>query len=525
MTPEPGGPVAVGEETTAGHRAWVAPMLVAVVTAAAYLPALGNGFVNWDDLQNFVDNPSYRGLGWTQLRWMFTTTHLGPYVPLTWLTLGADYLLWGLDPRGYHLTSVVLHTATALAFYFLGVRLLRLSLGPAARPADLSIGAALAALLFAVHPLRVESVVWITERRDVLSGLLFVLTVIAYVKAVTGSGRRRPWYWSAVGLHAAALLAKSAAAPLPAVLLLLDIWPLRRLGWGVGQRNLGVWLEKIPFLVLSAAASVMAFVGVAQSSSLISLAYMGLTLRLVTTVYGLAFYVEKTLLPMNLSPLYQLPITVTWLHYAAVIGGGLVIVARWRRWPAITVAALAYGITLAPVLGLFQNGPQIVADRYSYLPCLGWALLAGGAAARQRASNRVLRAVLAACIVALALLTAQQSLVWRDSVSLWRHALTISPTSRAAHANLARAHAAQGHPAAAVAEWEETLRLSRNKAPLHAAIGELYEGAGVEGLAADRFREALRLSPGLPEACRGARRLIRPPEHGDGCPALSPPPG
>src|SRR3970282_1784881 len=162
-----------------GASRWLPAACVIALTLVAFLPVLGNEFIpNWDDRTNFLDNPHYRGWGPAQLRWMFTTFHAGHYIPLTWLSLGLDDLLWGLHPAGYHLTSLLLHTATALAFYFVSLRLLRLALPPAPSPAALRWGAALAALLFAVHPLRVQSGGWATERRDVLSVLFYVLGLL-----------------------------------------------------------------------------------------------------------------------------------------------------------------------------------------------------------------------------------------------------------------------------------------------------------------------------------------------------------
>ena len=177
---------------------------------------------------------------------MFTTFHMGHYIPLTWMTFGLDYLLWGLTPSGYHLTNILFHSATALACYCLSFRLLRAALQEVAE-SDLRIGAALAALLFAVHPLRAESVAWITERRDVVSGLFYVLSVIAYLKAVDGTDRVRPrWYWTSVGLFAGGLLSKSIVVSLPVVLLALDVYPLHRLGGARGWQRPSVWLEKVP---------------------------------------------------------------------------------------------------------------------------------------------------------------------------------------------------------------------------------------------------------------------------------------
>jgi hypothetical protein len=199
---------------------WMSAVLGAVVVATAvglFLPALSAEFVNWDDPANFIENTHYRGLGPRQLTWMFTTFHMGHYMPLTWLTLGWDYAVWGMSAWGYRLTNLLLHAATALTFYFLSLRLLRLSLGPATRPLQLHLGAAVAAIVFAAHPLRAESVAWVTERRDVLSGLFYVGALLAYVKAVEDGKRRVDLYWTAVALFVGALLSKSITATLPVV--------------------------------------------------------------------------------------------------------------------------------------------------------------------------------------------------------------------------------------------------------------------------------------------------------------------
>src|SRR5213593_4610372 len=226
----------VARALTQRWRHWLVPSLIALVTFAAFLPALQNQFVSWDDPENFLDNAHYRGLGWSQLRWMWTT-HQGHYIPLTWMTLGLDYLLWGMNPVGYHLTNLLLHMANAAVFYAIGVRLLGAAKPDEANGVREKLGAAVAALLFAVHPLRVESVAWATERRDVLCGLFYLLAVLAYLRAWRGPADgavARRWYWSSVVLFALALLSKAMAMTLPVTLLILDIYPLRRLTRGTG---------------------------------------------------------------------------------------------------------------------------------------------------------------------------------------------------------------------------------------------------------------------------------------------------
>ena len=496
---------------------WLPPSIVVVVTLAAFLPTLGNGFASWDDAFNFLDNPDYRGLGPAQLRWMFTTFHAGHYIPLTWLSLGLDYLLWGLHPAGYHLTSLLLHAATALGVYFLALRLFRLSLPPATTPAALRWGAALAALLFAVHPLRVESVAWATERRDVLSGLFYVLALLCYLKAKAGGGaaageptnsRGGGWYGLTLACFAAALLSKSIVVTLPVVLLVLDVYPLRRLGGPAGWRTPRPWLEKLPFFALSAVATVVAFSALLPLGNTQSLQGMPMDLRLLVSVYGLIFYLRKTLLPLDLSPLYPLTFQVTWLQFGLLIGGACFAWICRRRWPAVTAAALVYAITVAPVVGIFQNGPQAAADRYAYLPCLGWAVLIGGAVAWWWRSRRILLPVAAVWLTALAFLTWQQTSLWRDPITLWSQAAAITPGMRAAHFKIAQAYAAEARLAEAIGAYREAMRLSGPSAPWgHLAIARLLEQSGLGAGARAEFAAVLREDPTSREACEGIERL------------------
>lgn len=496
---------------------WLPPGLVVVVTLAAFLPALGNGFVSWDDPGNFLDNPHYRGLGPVQLRWMFTTFHAGHYIPLTWLSLGVDYLLWGLHPGGYHLTSLLLHAATALGVYFLTVRLLRLALPPAPAPAALRWSAAVAALAFAIHPLRVESVAWATERRDVLSGLFYVLALLCYLKAKAGGGaaageptnsRGGGWYGLTLACFTAALLSKSIAVTLPVTLLVLDVYPLRRLGGPTGWRTPRPWLEKLPFFVLSAATAAVAFAALLPLGNTQSLQSMPLLLRLVLSAYGLLFYLRKTLVPLDLSPLYPLSLQITWLQFGVLIGGACLAWMGRRRWPAVSAAALVYAITVAPVVGIFQNGPQAAADRYGYLPCLGLAVLIGGAVARWWPSRRILLPVAAVWLTALAFLTWQQTSVWRDSITLWSQAAAVTPDMRGAHFNLAQAYAQDGRIAEAIGAYREAMRLSGPRAPWgHLAIAKLLEQSGLDAGAREEFAAALREAPASREACEGIERL------------------
>src|SRR5213592_2839244 len=365
---------------------WLVPALIALVTFAAFLPVLQNQFVDWDDQRNFLDNHHYRGLGWTHLRWMWTT-HLGHYIPLTWMTLGLDYLLWGMNPVGYHLTNLLLHAANAVVFFFVVRRLLTLALpSPSEHGYALAVSAGVAALVFAIHPLRVESVAWVTERRDVLSGLFYLVAILLYLRACERGARGRGWYWLSVAVFVGALLSKSMVVNLPVVLVILDVYPLRRLGGSIGWRSepaRRIYVEKIPFVLLAAAASAIAVMAQSSVHAVASLAQLSVPGRVAISTYGLSFYLWKMVVPVNLSPVYELrPPVNPWatpflLSYGVVLALTAIALALRRRVPGLPAAWVAYIVVLLPVLGIFQSGPQIAADRYTYLAGLGWAILAG----------------------------------------------------------------------------------------------------------------------------------------------------
>src|SRR5258706_1979084 len=407
------------------------PAIVAVLTLLLFLPALGNDFVNWDDERNFVLNPNYRGLGWTEIEWMWTSHLLGRYVPITWMTLGLDYTIWGMNPFGYHLTSVLFHTVNAVLFYLVALALLRLGLSASSKEiqARIPMGALFAALAFALHQLRVESVAWITERRDVVYGMFFLLAILAYLRANPDTPRapiRRKYYWACLGFFILALLSKEIAVTLPVVLLILDAYPLRRLGRAA-------WLEKIPFLLLSVADGVLAlYIGKLEgiTASIVRVNWLA---RLAISLYGLAFYLEKTVLPFSLSPFYALtphkidpralPFQLSMILVVLITAAALMF---RRRYPALLAAWLAYAAMLIPVLGIFHNGQQITADRYSYLACLGWAILGGGILVAVERRAVALAASIMICVVGS--LTVKQVLVWRNSETLWTQAISVAPS-------------------------------------------------------------------------------------------------
>ena len=515
------------KEVSAGipgrRTAWLAPTLVALATIAVFSGALRNGFLNWDDNVNFLTNPHYRGLGWANLRWMFTTLHLGPYQPLSWLTCALDYLLWGMNPIGYHLTNVLLHAANAVMFYEVSLWFLSRAPVPSAGPGlSPRVAAALAALLFALHPLRVESVAWITERRDVLSGLFYLWAAYAYLRQHEVLGRSdRGWQLQCWAAFALALLAKGIVITLPAVLLALDFSPLRRLPsearrwFDANCRH--VWLEKLPFL---APALLIALVGIIGQRHAQAVLAESSAAHAAKACYGLAFYLWKTIWPAALCPMYESPLPLDPLAWPFLLSAAAVALITWRlflcrkRWPAGLTAWVCYAVTLSPVLGLIPFGPQLAADRYSYLACLPWPLLAasGFTWAWPRAKARGRAALGLAAVMALASLaglTWRQIGFWRDSASLWSRVLDVRPRTEIAHVNLGIALAEQGKGDEAISHYREALSIRPDHAEVLGNWGLALAGQGKVEEAIAQYREALRLKPLYAEACNNWANALK----------------
>jgi len=502
VRPEPGvhrPPAAArGADAVKGRaRTWLVAGAVALVTAAVFLPALRNGFVDLDDQDNFLDNPMYRGFAPAQLRWMLTTFHLGPWQPLSWLSLAADHALWGLDPLGYHLTNLVLHAASAALLFLLARRLL-LHAGLPGAAAD--TGAAVGALLWAIHPLRVESVAWVTERRDVLSGVFFLLALLAYTLPPERPGRLP----AALAASALALLAKASTMVLPAVLVALDVYPLRRLGgragW-LGPPARRVWGEKLWFVGLAAPVALVAVVGQRLGGALLSLHEVPFARRLASAMYAIGFYLWKMVVPVSLRPMYEHPNGLAPTHplalagVATALGVALLALVLRRRVPGVATAFVVYLAAVAPVLGLAAAGPQVAADRYTYLAALGWSVLAGGLVAVAPGRPALRLALAGAVLLCLGSLTVRQIRIWRDGPTLWSYTAAVDPTNAFAQLRLAEHVRRAGDLDGAIARVRESLRLSPWFGEAHYELGTLLTAAGALDEARAHFETALRLNP------------------------------
>ncbi len=472
------------------------PALLAALVLLAFLPVPGNGFTNWDDVENFLENPNYRGLSPDHLHWMFTTSRLGHYHPLTWMSLGLDYLLWGMDGRGYHLTSLLLHATSAILLYFTLLGLID------ARARGARFAAWAGAALFALHPLRVESVAWASERRDVLCGLFFFLTLLAYLRMAREQARGGPWKgWLALStvLFACSLLSKALAIMLPFVLLVLDVHPLRRFQPGTRGRIL---LEKLPFLLVAFIDGLLMLAAMRSIHAVRTAGEFAPAERVMQAAYGLCFYPLKTLAPVGLSPLYSIehgfdPWQPRFLAcLAAVLGATAACLVHARRRPAAAAAWIAYAVLLFPVLGLVVTGPQITADRYTYLACLPLSALVAGGLLRLGAPRPPVLAAVLSVFAVLGGLTFRQCLYWKDSLTLWNRVIELDPNLPRAYSQRGMARAELGDPRGALEDLDRAVQLGPRLGEAWNNRGILKAQGGDPRGAIPDFDRALALSPG-----------------------------
>lgn len=505
-------------DTGAGASRWTPLLaaLIALVTFAVFSPALQNAFVEWDDEVLFTRNEHYRGLGWPQIQWMFTTVKMGHYVPITWLTHGLDYVLWGMDPAGYHFTNLLIHAAAAAVFYCVALRLL-VAAHPFTSPAR-ELAALAATLFFAVHPLRAESVAWVTERRDVLSGLFFFLTVLFYLQAREQQGAARARrHVAACACYLLAMLSKSMVMTLPAILILLDVYPFRRLGASPRTwLRADAWREKAPYIALGLLAAVLGYYAQAANAFITPATDIPVSARPAIVAYGLWFYVSKTFLPFNLSPLYELPPKISLFGprfigpTLGVLGMIVGLLLLRRRWPAGLAAFASYAILISPVVGIVHSGYQLTHDRYSYLSCVGWALLVGAGVglvadvvrrgAIRPALTRALGIALAGWFAALAFLTWQQVQVWKDTSTLWEYALDAEPECTVCLYNHGALLYNLGKPALAVQRFEQIMAVRPDRARAQGNLGLAYVAVGDLPRAAQEYRSFLARIPDDVEA-------------------------
>lgn len=453
----------------------VAVGVAALVFVVFYAFAPQARFLQWDDAKTLLDDPLWRGLSWVNLKWMWASRHYGPWQPLSWLSWAVDYKLWGLDPEAFRRTNVALHAVTAGLFFLACRRLL-----PRAS-STLPLGAAGAALFFALHPLRVESVLWITERRDVLSGFFAVLSLLAWVE-----DRRVVSAFAFLG----AVLSKGTSIAVVPFIFFIEVAIRRQ-----PARKTVVSLLPHAVIGLFAACKNLGSLSGGDLHSL-NLAFGD---RVLVSLAGAWFYLSKTFLPFNLSPYYALSLNGNGIRLESYPGALLALLVsalcfhrRVRAW-AVPVW-FAYLIALAPVSGLLQNGRQAAADRYSYLACLPFAVVFGLALGQLEVRRpRAAAGVLLAGVFFLATATVAQAQYWRDDISLWTRAVGIMPTAYLPNSNLSVALLVAGRGEDAIAYLEASIRLEPRDAEARVNLASIRAAKGDNEEAIRLFEEVVAL--------------------------------
>ena len=532
------GPAGGSKTGTSGRTSIVLGLLLFLVVAGIYLPAMTHDFITYDDPTYVTQNEHVtRGLSWANVRWAFLSTEASNWHPLTWLSHMADCQLYGVQPGGHHFTSVLLHALNSVLLF----AVLRRLTGALWR-------SLVVAALFGLHPLHVESVAWIAERKDVLSTLFMLLALWSYA-ARFAHGRLRTdggakCYGASLLFFALGLMSKPMLVTLPCVLLLLDFWPLRR--WAV-DRPAFPWalvLEKIPFFALSAASCVITVFAQGKGGAVASLVDFTWSVRVSNALVAYCRYLGKCFFPEKLAVFYPnfadqpswwgVALALLLLSVLTVLAAG-----RTKQRPYLLVGWLWFLGTLVPVIGLVQVGGQTMADRYTYIPLIGVFLaivwLVGDISTAWPYCRPALGVLTGVVLVACAVLTVHQLGFWKNGITLFRHAAAVTENNFVAHANLfilqAKTSPADaqielqetkrilgsfagtfeqkgialaqtpGHSAEAIKEFRTAIRIMRDIPGPHFNLGlMLAQSPGAQTEAIEEFRAAIRLKPDFADA-------------------------
>ena len=486
-----GGPSASRTAERDVYAAWAVCGFLVLAVAMVFGQTINYDFVNYDDDIDVYENPAIRhGLSAEGIHWALTTRYGSQWAPVTWMSYLVDYQIYGLKPWGYHLTNVILHITTTILLFLVLWRMTG-ELWPCA----------FVAAVFAIHPLHVESVAWVAERKGLLSGLFFVLTLGAYLHYVLRQSLlvRSLAYLAMLLSFALGLMSKPMLVTLPFVLLLLDYWPLGRMA---AKQMWRLIAEKIPLLLLTVASCVLS--PWAQGKAVIALEKLPLSARIDNALVSCVAYLGETFWPANLAVFYPHPgMTLpTWKLLAALLillGITALVLVRWRRNPYLPVGWLWYLGMLVPVIGLVQIGSHAMADRYMYLPQIGLCLVLtwGTLDAVRSWSHRTWIGGAAALLAFVGLLVCarQQTTHWRDSEALWTHTLACTSHNYMAHASLGLTLKDQKRFDEAIKHFQAALDLEPHDAKRHYNLGLALAIQGRTDEAIKHFRDALRIEP------------------------------
>ena len=465
--------------------AWIALGLVAL-SLFAYAQVWTCDFVNFDDPDYVYQNPYVTaGLTWQGLKWALTSQVQANWHPLTWLSHMADAQLYGANAGGHHMTSVFFHIMNSLLVFWL---LYRMTEEPGK--------SAFVAAVFAVHPLHVESVAWISERKDVLSTFFWMLTIWAYLGYIRSPSLRR--YLPVFVFFGLGLMAKPMVVTLPFVLLLLDFWPLRR------RMDLQLIYEKIPLFLLTLASSIVTFIVQQSGRSVMAVQLLPMRVRAANAVMSYASYVAKAFWPSNLAAFYpyaySLPKPVKLaVVLCALVCSTLLAAITAKRYPYIPVGWFWFLGTLVPVIGLVQVGSQSIADRYMYVPIIGLSVIVSWGApdllSRVPYQKPVLVMTSSVVILLLAIVANLQVRYWKNSVAMWSRALEVTSNNFMAHYGLGSELGSSGRHLEAADHLKEALRINPEYTPAYYNLGVEFANLSRLDEAAAQFSEAIRRDP------------------------------
>jgi tetratricopeptide (TPR) repeat protein len=489
-----------------GVKKILAGLALFLLVVAVFWPVQHYDFINYDDSLYVQDNPRIEeGLTAKSIQWMLTATDGGSWHPVTWLSLFLDYRLYGPAPGGYHRTSMLIHAITTVLL-FLVLSSMTGSLWKSA----------LAAALFGIHPLHVESVAWIAERKDVLCGLFWMLTMGSYLRYARKPGTLR--YLAVFFFFLLGVASKAMIVTLPFLLIVIDFYPLQRVaGNGPPLAKPSPWkrstlsiliLEKVPLILLAAAAGAVAVYSQEKSGALVPVDAYGLDARLANAVVSYGTYLFKTLWPNDLSVFYPLP--AAWPARKvlacgfALVGVSLGVLIGRRRYPYLAMGWIWYLLTLIPVIGLVHIGSQAMADRYTYIPLIGIFVIFVWGGADLTAALRLRRPLLlilsAALVLVPAALSTRQVQVWRNDWTLFSQAVRAVPNNYLAYNNLGTALRKQGNFDASAAAIRKALFIRPHYAEGYNNLGNTLMATGAHAEAARQYRRALELKPDMAQA-------------------------
>lgn len=503
---------------------------VALITFAVFLPALRNDFVNWDDGAFVIENYHIRLLNPAFFRWAFTDINLDYWAPVAKISHAVDYALWGLNPLGHHLSSIVFHAANAFVVVVLVLRLLeqsnvvrtRSGQMPTLDERSMLITAGVTGTLFGLHPLHVESVAWVSERKDLLCAFFFLLSILTHsTYAVDRAGGKNHkghktvllnrQYLLSLAFFVLALASKPMAVSLPVVLLIMDWYPFRRIP---SLKDLGpIVMEKLPFIVSSLGISALTFFAQKSLGAVIPMENIPLLTRVLVAAQTVFTYLWKMAVPVNLSPYYPFPEHVSFLSFEylsitiLVCGITMACILLAQRLGFLLAIWGYYMITLLPVIGIVSVGSVIMADRFTYLPSLGPFLLAGltisagwvraGTSAQWGRLFRAIMVSVSICLIsALSFLSVKQIAFWKNSLDLWSPVIEAYPLKASlAYVNRGWFYREKGQFDRAMDDYEAAISLSPNDAVAYTGRGLVFKKAGQLDRALADFSRAIELLP------------------------------